>query len=77
MYRPFMKRSVAVVVAAGFLLTAGCPAKVNAPKGVGPAPVASASLEMRSDVKEQSESLLIASTPNQGTHETLMPHACR
>ena len=50
MYRPFMKRSVAVVVAAGFLLTAGCPAKVNAP--MGPAPVALSPLEMRSDVKE-------------------------
>ena len=32
---------------------------------------------MRSGVKEQCESLLIASTPNKGTHETLMPHACR
>src|SRR5438477_1815215 len=53
MNRAFVNRAVAVVLAAGFLLTAGCP-KVNAPKGVAVQSdaVASAPLEMRPDVKE-------------------------
>src|SRR5205809_678571 len=54
MERTNLNRAVAVVLAAGFLLTAGCPAKVNAPKGVAVQSdaVASAPLEMRPDVKE-------------------------
>jgi len=55
-YRPFAKRFSAIILAAGFVLTAGCPSKVSKPKAVAPTPAAAESTvetwEERGDVKD-------------------------